>query len=127
MIVATQGWLSSNFEMKDMDEASYVLRVKILRERSRKLLGLSQETYIKKVLERFQMQTCKPVGAPVEKGDTLSLSMCPHTAKEKGKIARVPYSNNVGSLMYAMMYTRPDICHVVGLVSQFQANPGFTY
>jgi len=44
MIVATQGWLSSQFEMKDMGEASYVLRVKILRNRSRRLIDLFQET-----------------------------------------------------------------------------------
>jgi len=62
-----------------MSEGSYVLRVKILRDRSRRLLGLSQETYIKKVLERFQMQTCKPVNTPLRKGSTLSLSMYPQT------------------------------------------------
>ena len=58
MIVATKMWLFSTFEMKDMGEASYVLGVKILRDRSRRLLGLSQETYIKTILERFQMQSC---------------------------------------------------------------------
>ena len=48
-------WLSSTFEKKDMGEASFVLGVKILRDRSTKLLGLSQETYIRKVLEWFHM------------------------------------------------------------------------
>ncbi|KAL0298225.1 UNVERIFIED_CONTAM: Retrovirus-related Pol polyprotein from transposon TNT 1-94 [Sesamum calycinum] len=47
MIVATQKWLSSTFEMKDMGEAEYILGVKIHRDRSKKLLSLSQETYIK--------------------------------------------------------------------------------
>ena len=41
MIIATKGWLSSNFEMKDMGEADYILGVKILRDRSKKLLCLS--------------------------------------------------------------------------------------
>ena len=68
MIVATQGWLSSKFELKDMGEVCYVLGVKILRDRSRKLIGLSQETYIKKILKRFQMQACKPVDTLVKKG-----------------------------------------------------------
>ena len=53
MTITIKGWLSSNFEMKDMGEADYILGVKILRDRSKKLLGLSQQTYIKKVLERF--------------------------------------------------------------------------
>ena len=50
-----KGWLSSNFEMKDMGEAAYILGVKISRDRLKKLLSLSQEPYINKILERFQM------------------------------------------------------------------------
>ena len=51
MIIATQGWISSKFEMKDIGEGSYMLGVKILRDLFRKLFGLSQETYIKKILK----------------------------------------------------------------------------
>jgi len=39
--------------MKDMSEASYVIGIKIKRDRSQQILGLSQETYINKILERF--------------------------------------------------------------------------
>ena len=127
MIVATKVWLSSNFEMKDMGEASYVLGVKILRDRSRKFLGLSQETYIRKILEQFQMQNCKPIDTPIANNDTLSLDMCPKTQEEKDYMARVPYASAIGSLMYAMMCTRPDICYVVRLVSWFQSNPSLVH
>ena len=41
LIDVTKKWLSSNFEMNDMGEASYVLEVKIFRDRSKRLLGLS--------------------------------------------------------------------------------------
>ena len=44
-------WLSCTFEMKDMGEASYILRVKIHRGRSKRLVALSQEHYIKKILK----------------------------------------------------------------------------
>ena len=37
---------------------------------------------------------------------------------------RVPYASDVGSLMYAMVCTRPDITHVVGIISRFLSNPG---
>ena len=37
---------------------------------------------------------------------------------------KVPYANVVGSLMYAMLYTRPDICFAVGMVSRYQSSPG---
>ena len=49
-------FLSKNFDMKDMGEASYVIGIKIHRDRPRGILGLSQETYIDKLLERFQMK-----------------------------------------------------------------------
>jgi hypothetical protein len=127
MIVATKEWLSSNFEMKDMGEADYILGVKIFRDRSRKILGLSQQTYIKKVLERFQMSDCKPIDTPIAKNESLSQNMCPKTQDEQEKMARVPYANAIGNLMYAMMCIRPDICYAVGLVSRFQSNPGLAH
>jgi hypothetical protein len=119
MIVATKGWLSSNFEMKDMGEADYILGVKIFRDRSKKLLGLLQQTYIKKILECFQMNDCKPIDNPIAKGEKLCLEMCPKTQDEIKKMARVPYANAIGSLMYAVMCTQSDICYAVGLVSRF--------
>ena len=66
MIEATKKWLSSIFEMKDMGKANYILVVEIIRNRPRKLLGMSQEAYIKKVLERFRMHYSKPVDTTVE-------------------------------------------------------------
>ena len=119
-----KGWLSSNFEMKDMGEAAYILGVKISRNRSKKLLSLSQESYIKKILERFQMQACKPIDTPIAKIQALSRRLCPETLQEKEQMKRVPYASAVGSLMYAMMCTRPDICFAVGMVSRYQSNPG---
>ena len=126
-VMDVKAWLSSSFEMKDMGEAAYILGVKISRDRSKRLLSLSQETYIKKVLERFGMQNCKSIDTPVCKGDTLSQRQCPETREEKERMKNVPYASAVGSLMYAMMCTRPDICFAVGLVSRYQSNPGTTH
>ena len=77
-----KSWLSSNFEMKDMGNAIYILGVKISRDRSRRLLSLSQETYINKVLERFNMQNYKPISNPIAKGETFSKRMYPQTQRE---------------------------------------------
>ena len=113
--------------MKDMKEANYALGVKILRDCSKRLLGLSQETYIKKMLKRYHMHDCKPMDTPIEINLSLSLDMCPNTLEEKGQMSKIPYSNVVKSLMYAMMCTHLDICYVVGLASRFQYNPGIKY
>jgi len=77
MIDTTKRWLSSNFEMKDMGEVSYVFSVKIIRDCTKRFLGLTQDTYIKKMLERYHMQDSKPMDTLVDK--SLSLSMYPKT------------------------------------------------
>ena len=123
-LMEIKAWISSVFEMKDMGEATYILGVKISRNRLKKLLSLSQETYIKKVLERFNMLDCKSIDTPINKSDEMCLEMCPKNKKEREVMGKVSYSNAVGSLMYAMMCTRPNICFAVGMVSRYQSNPG---
>jgi hypothetical protein len=71
-----------NFEMKDMGEASYVIGIEIFRDRSRRLLGLSQKAYIKRVLDRFGMDKCSAGDAPIQKGDKFSLMQCPQNEWE---------------------------------------------
>jgi len=69
----------------------------------------------------------KPVETPVEKDLTLNLDQCPKTNQEKEKMKNVVYASVVGSPIYAMLYTRPDIYFAVGLVSHYQSNPGPTH
>ncbi|KAK2978083.1 hypothetical protein RJ640_001501 [Escallonia rubra] len=114
-IVATKQWLSSTFEMKDMGEANYVLGVKIVRDRPKRLFSLSQETYIKKVIERFRMHNSKPIDTLMDKACTLTTDQCPKNDEEKNRMSKVPYAAAVGSMMYAMLCTRPDICYAVGM------------
>ena len=110
--------------MKDMGEASYVIGIKIHRDRSRGILGLSQETYINKILERFRMKDCSPSVAPIMKGDKLSLNQCPKNDLENESMKNIPYASVVGSLMYAQVCTRPDIAYAVGVLGRYQSNPG---
>ena len=124
LIDVTKKRLSSNFEMKDIDEANYVLGVKTFRDSSKRLLGLSHEIYIKKMLKCYHMHDCETLDTFVEKNLSLSFDMCPKTPNEKEQMSEVPYASVVGSLMYAMMCTRLDICYAVGLVRRFQSNPG---
>ncbi|GJV17704.1 putative RNA-directed DNA polymerase [Tanacetum coccineum] len=62
-------FLSRNFDMKDLGEASYVIGIEIHRDRANGRLGLSQKAYIERILNRFNMQHCSPTVAPVIKGD----------------------------------------------------------
>ena len=64
----TRQMLSSHFDMKDLGDASVILGIQIFRDRSRGVLGLSQKGYIEKILKRFNMHTCSPCAAPIQKG-----------------------------------------------------------
>ena len=56
MLESVKTSLKNSFSMKDLGEAAYILGIKIYRDRSRRLIGLSQDTYIDKVLKRFNME-----------------------------------------------------------------------
>ncbi|KAM1285956.1 hypothetical protein ACFX2J_000059 [Malus domestica] len=120
-------WLSKTFHMKDLGDASYVLGIKLYRDRSRKLIGLSQSMYIDKVLSRFEMEQSKKGFLPVRHGIHLSKSMEPKTPEEIGHMSRIPYASAIGSLMYAMICTRPDIAYAVSITSRYQSNPGLEH
>ena len=57
-------------------------------------------------------------------GISLSSNQCPKTQAEIERMRGIPYTSIVGSLMYAMLCTRPDICFAVGMVSRYQSDPG---
>jgi len=107
-----------------LGEASYILGIKLHRDRKNRMIGLSQAAYIDKVLVRFAMQDSKKGITPFRHGVHLSKEQGPKTPEEKEQMRAIPYASAVGSLMYAMLCTRPDICHAVGLVSRYQSNPG---
>lgn len=116
--------LSKSFAMKDLGPARQILGMQIVRDRKAKKLVLSQEKYIQKVLRRFSMDKAKVVSTPLAMHFKLSTKQCPSSDDEKEDMKKVPYASAVGSLMYAMVCTRPDIAHAVGVVSRFLSNPG---
>lgn len=83
---------------------------------------MSQETYIEKILERFRIHYSRPVDTSIEKACTSSVDQCSKTDEEREKYSRIPYASVVGSMMYAMLCTCPDISFAVGLVSRYQSN-----
>ncbi len=69
--------------MKDLGDASYILGMRIYRDRSRRMIGLSQSTYIDKVLHRFGMQNAMRGCVPVSQGMTISRDQCPKSLDDK--------------------------------------------
>ncbi|KAL6322034.1 hypothetical protein AAG906_003177 [Vitis piasezkii] len=104
LLIETKHMLSTNFDMKDLGEASYVLGIKILRDRANEVVKLSQRTYIEKILKRFNMHNCSSNRAPIVKGDKFS------KAQSAKKVLR--YLQGTKDLM--LTYQRTNILHVVG-------------
>jgi hypothetical protein len=70
LLLEMKKFLSLNFDMKDLGEASFVLGIEIHRDKRKGILGLSQNEYLKKVLKKYSMHGCKPSPAPIVKGDS---------------------------------------------------------
>ncbi|KAJ9547641.1 hypothetical protein OSB04_020184 [Centaurea solstitialis] len=121
---SVKSWLSRCFQMKDLGEAAYILGIKIYRNRSKRLIGLSQSTYIDKILKRFRMDESKKGFIPMQHGIVLSKTQCPVSSQDQDKMKLVPYASAIGSIMYAMLCTRPDVAYSVSVTSRYQQNPG---
>ena len=123
LLVKTRQLLFRHFDMKDLGEASYLLGIQILHTRPSCIMRLSQQTYIERIMKRFNMQSCSSGKAPIVKGNTFSKSQCPHNDIERDKMKSLFYSSLVDSLMYAQVCTRPDISFVVGVLGMYLSNP----
>ena len=116
--------LSGLFSMKDMGPTRQILGMHIIWDRMKKLVWLSQEKYVTKVLQRFNTVDAKPVRSTLPTNCQLFGKQSPKTNTEKAEMMKVPYASLVGSIMYAMVCTRPDIGYVVEVFSQFMSNLG---
>ncbi|GJS03078.1 hypothetical protein Tco_0319586 [Tanacetum coccineum] len=109
--------------MKDLGEAAFILGIKIYRDRSKRLTGLSQNAYMDKILKRYKMDNSKRGTIPMQERLDLNKSHGAQTPKEVNRTKIVPYASAVGSIMYAVRSTRPDVAFAQNLTSRFQQNP----
>ena len=116
--------LNKEFDMKDLGVASIIFRIDIQRDRKQPRLWLSQETYLKKILEKFGMSNSNPVVTPTNPQFKVSIDQSPSIDVERDNINSISYANIVGSLMYVMVCTRPDIEYAVSLIGRYMENHG---
>ena len=119
MLNSVKESLNGNFSTKDLCEAVYILGIKIYRDRSRRLLSLSQSMYIDKLLKWFNMSEAKKGFLPVSHGIRLSKTRSPSTSDERSRMSWIPYALAIGSIMYAMICTWPDVAFAISLTSRY--------
>jgi len=88
------------------------------------VFGLSQKTYLEKVLKKYSMHACKSLPAPILKGERFGKFQCPRNQYEIDQMKAVPYASAVGSLQYAQVCTHPDLAFVTGILGRYQSNSG---
>ncbi|GJW45597.1 retrovirus-related pol polyprotein from transposon TNT 1-94 [Tanacetum coccineum] len=98
-----QGQLFLRIEMKDLGPAKQILGMSIIKDRTKDAEA-----------------RCQPLGDHFK----LSKKQAPKTEASRRRMAKVPYASGVGSMMYTMVCTRPNIAHAMGVVSRFMSNPG---
>src|SRR5258708_19314159 len=86
-------------------------------------VSLDQSKYMRKVVEKFGMADCKPAPTPLPEKTVLRAA----TDDEVREARSYPYLQVIGSVMYAMLGTRPDIAYAVSTLSRFASRPGMSH
>lgn len=124
-IKSLENELSKNFSMKNLGYSKQIFGMRITHDKKHMKLWLSQEKYIEKVLERFNMNMVNnPLSTLLAGHFKLSSKEFPTSEKQKEEMLKIPFASTVSSLMYAMAYTRLDIAHAHGDKSRFLLNLG---
>jgi len=109
--------LSQKFKMKDLGDLHFFLGMEVERDRAQRLLYINQIGYLKEILKRFCMEDCKAIGVPLDPKTKLKKN-----ESKDVEMVKAPYQQAVGSLMYAMLCTRPDLTYPISVMSQHMAN-----
>jgi len=121
-----KGLLSSAFKMRNLGAATFILGIHIKWDRKKHTIMLLQHQYIDTILECFGMKDCKPVFTPMDmKAQPSTEDPTDNATIRTMKFGdrEVSYQCIVGSLMWVMLATRPDLAYTVGVIGRYSANP----
>ena len=114
VVIETKKFLSFSFDMKDMDEANFTLRIKI--RKSNGGIMLTQEYYVKKTLKKLNHFLYKFVSIVYDVNSRLKKN-------KKASISKNEYAQVFGILMYLMNCTRHNIAYSVSWLSHYTPSP----
>jgi hypothetical protein len=107
--------------MKDLGDLHFFLGMEMERDRAQRLFYINQIGYLKEIFKRFCMEDCKAIRVPFDPKTKLKKNV------NNDEMVKVPYQQAVGSLMYALLCTRPDLAYPISMVSQHMANPSLEH
>ncbi|GJW17454.1 retrotransposon protein, putative, ty1-copia subclass [Tanacetum coccineum] len=121
---SVKDYLGKCFAMKYLGEAAFILGIKIYRDRSKRLIRIGQNAYMDKILKRYKMDNSKRDHIPMQERLDLNKTQGALTPKEVKCMQNVPYALAMGSIMYVVRCTRPNVAFAQNITSHFQQNLG---
>lgn len=112
--------IGKEYEIRDLGKLSYFLGISV--HQTEHEICLSQQAYVRSLIEEYGLQDCRPSHTPLEPGIKLSKEDCPVTDEERNAMKNVPYRQLIGSLMYIAQNTRSDIRYAVEKLAQVSSN-----
>jgi hypothetical protein len=114
--------IAAKYKIKDLGECEWILNMAVKRDREKRTITLSQQTYVEDLLKTFGMDQCKPTSTPFKYEDlTVLPDGCDPLVLDEEE--HEEYRSIVGSLLYAANWTRPDLSYVVGVLARFVSKP----
>jgi hypothetical protein len=115
-----KSYLSLKYKMSDLGPVQQFLGIQVMRNRQARTIHIHQTPYIESVLRRFQMDSCNGVSTPMDPSIQLEAALPNYIASRDHLLE---YQQAIGSIMYAMLGTRPDLPFTVSTLSKFCSNP----
>ena len=122
--------LRSAYKTDNLGELSWILGMRVTRDRTKRTLTLDQSLYIKDVMRRFDMDKPEkdpPLAIPADPNAKLSRTQCPTDPVDQARMKKLKYSSIVGSILFACVCTRPDIANATRDVCRYMHNPGMPH
>ncbi|KAE9332538.1 Retrovirus-related Pol polyprotein from transposon TNT 1-94 [Phytophthora rubi] len=116
--------IGSAFKANDLGEVSFLLGLKITRDRRARKLWINQQSNVDSILQKFNMEHGAGVATPTAAGKKLTKQQAPATEEATAKMLKKPFRQAVGSLMYQMIGSRPDMAFAIQDTSRFLSNYG---
>jgi hypothetical protein len=115
-------FMSEKFKMKDLGKLNYILGIKV-EYGTEGVMRLNQKHYISKMIEKFEMQSSKESDIPIQPNHNLTRDLNDEKEVLRELVDVQKYRKVIGSLIYLMTCTRPDISYAVGVLSRYMQEP----
>src|SRR5271170_1271081 len=126
-ILKLKAEIKKHWEITDHGPISWFLGFEIKRDQEAKTISINQSAYIQRVVEKFNLTNAKPILTPMEPGTQFSVKQCPSSINQQLKMKGIPYSEAIGSVLWAAVVSRPDIAYATGTLSQFIQSLGHAH